>query len=240
MLGLVAGLLDYSAGVGFGVAAAPILVAVMGEDPRTAAMGVSLAQLVSAVPLLLQHRRKRNIEWSSDKKAIVALIGIGGTAGSIAGVALASSMAQDSIKLVFSLALIAILPVIWLDRGGSRAQDAIGNARLVTLAAGTIAGLEKAFTGGGFSPLLVAAQRLSGIGLKEAIALAPAAKMLPLLVISLGYLKTGYGDPAVALYLATGSIVSALVSPGILRTLNPLLVKGAITAAIVYAVARTL
>ncbi|MCE4613829.1 MAG: sulfite exporter TauE/SafE family protein [Desulfurococcales archaeon] len=237
LLGLIAGILDYSAGVGFGIAAAPILVAVMGEDPRSAAMGVSLAQLASAIPVLLQHGRKRNIEWSTEKKGIVALIGIGGVLGSATGVALASSMGHDAVRTVFALALVVILPVIWVEpRGGGATR----RGSLVPLVAGVFAGVEKAFTGGGFSPLLVAAQRLSGIGLKEAIALAPAAKMLPLAIISLGYAVSGYGNLLLALYLALGSIASAIVSPGILRAVSPSIVKAAITLTILYAVARTL
>lgn len=238
LVGLVAGILDYSAGVGFGVAAAPILVAVMGVDPRVAAMSVSLAQLASTAPLLLQHRRKRNIEWSSEKKVIVALIGVGGVLGSLAGVALASSMSRDAVRKAFAFALIAILPVIWANprEGGGSKKD----RRVVPLVAGALAGIEKAFTGGGFSPLLVAAQRVSGVRLKEAIALAPAAKMLPLAVISGGYAVSGYGDPALTLYLALGSIASAIISPVILKSLSPPLVRAAITLAIAYAVARTL
>jgi hypothetical protein len=42
-----------------------------------------------------------------------------------------------------------------------------------------------------------------------------------------------------ALYLAVGSIASALVSPGILRALNPVVVMSAITVVIVYAVLRS-
>ena len=50
IVGVLAGLADYWLGIGFGLIASPVLVVLLGYDPRSVAGSVAIAQVVAITP----------------------------------------------------------------------------------------------------------------------------------------------------------------------------------------------
>lgn len=105
VLGLTAGTLASTLGVGGGIIYIPALVALFGFS-QIEAQGTSLAIILpTAILSTIVHARAKRIEWK-----VAALVGIIGVPFAILGAKTALAMDQDLLQRVFAvvLAIVAV------------------------------------------------------------------------------------------------------------------------------------
>lgn len=227
LAGLVAGLADYGLGVGFGLAASLVLVVLYGEDPRAVAAAAAAAQLLAALPAVAVHMRAGNIAQGAldGAKRTLAVLSASSTLAALAAATLATRLTGRQAQLAYALALATLIPPLLLlarhsDRDDTKPPSPLGTAATAA-ALGALAGLDKAVLGGGYSILIVAAQLAAGTDLRSAIALAPAAKLLPFTVVAASYTLAGYMEPASVLALVLGALASLPAAARLLHRARP-------------------
>ena len=113
-LGFAAGILAGMFGVGGGVLFVPTLALVLGLTQ----LGAQATSLAAMIPVVLlgawrQHR------YGNLRLAHAVVIGIASAAGVAAGVALAQSLADDTLRRLFALLLAATAVQLVLSERGS-------------------------------------------------------------------------------------------------------------------------
>lgn len=100
-LGLAAGVLAATLGVGGGVVYVPALVALF-SFPQHEAQGTSLAVILPTTAVAaLVHARAGRIEWR-----LAVMVGIGGVVGGVAGAASALSLDDAVLRRLFAVFLV--------------------------------------------------------------------------------------------------------------------------------------
>ncbi len=224
VVGFVAGLLDYSAGVGFGLVASVMLVSLSGADPRIAASVTSLVQIVNAIPVTLNHYYKGNISISRYYIIISLIITFTSSIGALLALLYYIHLPLIIVKHLFVATIIFITILSWLSYITSSNRGAAGISprwgRVIAALGGFVAGVEKAVSGGGFSVVLVLIQRAAGIDIRSAIAGLPIVKLIPFSLISLFYISSGFFDLTMFASLLAGGLASALLAPKLLKRID--------------------
>ena len=103
ILGLVAGALAASLGIGGGIIFVPVLVSVFGFT-QLSAQGTSLAIIVpTAIIATYRHATAGRVDWKT-----AGITGAAGVIGALAGSQLAYSLDEQVLRRVFALVLIAL------------------------------------------------------------------------------------------------------------------------------------
>jgi len=102
-LGLFAGTLAATLGVGGGIIFVPILVSVFGFA-QLDAQGTSLAIIVpTAIVGMITHAKAGRVNWP-----VVAVVGAGGVFAAFGGAMLAQSMQEDLLRRIFAIVLVLL------------------------------------------------------------------------------------------------------------------------------------
>jgi uncharacterized membrane protein YfcA len=113
-LGLAAGVLSGMFGVGGGVLFVPTLALVLGLTQ----LGAQATSLAAMIPVVLlgawRQHRYGNLRW---RHAVV--VGVASVVGVAAGVAVAHSLADETLRRLFALLLIATAAQLALSERGS-------------------------------------------------------------------------------------------------------------------------
>jgi uncharacterized membrane protein YfcA len=114
VLGLAAGVLSGMFGVGGGVLFVPTLVLVLGLTQ----LGAQATSLAAMIPVVLlgawRQHRYGNLDW---RHALA--VGAASVAGVAGGVALAESLADDTLRRLFALLLLATAAQLVLSERAS-------------------------------------------------------------------------------------------------------------------------
>ena len=103
ILGLVAGALAASLGIGGGIIFVPVLVSVFGFT-QLAAQGTSLAIIVpTAIIATYRHARAGRVDWKA-----AGITGAAGVIGALVGSQLAYSLDEQVLRRVFAVVLAAL------------------------------------------------------------------------------------------------------------------------------------
>jgi len=179
---------DSTLGMGYGTALTPILF-LFGLVPAEVVPAVLLSELATDVAGVFLHHRAGNVNFrlgSQDLK-IGFVIGIVSAAGAIAGVVASVSLPTQVVKTyIASLVLVmgglmilqrkrGILPFSWRRLAG-------------LLGVGSVASFNKGISGGGYGPLMMPSQIVSGVGPKNAVGITSLAEAFTCLVGVVSYL----------------------------------------------------
>ncbi|MEB3780743.1 MAG: sulfite exporter TauE/SafE family protein [Desulfurococcales archaeon] len=216
---------DYSAGLGYGLVAAVIVVSLADVDPRVMAGMTSLVQVLLAYPVVVQHARRGNIVIDKRYLRTAFIISISSSLGALVSMRYAITASRETIEGVFAIIIIVLLVISWLRKlvnreAGREVVEESWKAGAASSIAGFIAGVEKGISGGGFSIMLVLVQRLAGIDIKSAIAGLPVVKMIPFTIIGLGYIVFGFFNLELLISLFVGGLLSSLIAPRILGSID--------------------
>ncbi len=103
LLGVFAGSLAATLGVGGGIIFVPVLVSVFSFS-QLDAQGTSLAIIVpTAIVGAITHARAGRVNWT-----VVAVVGTGGILGALAGATLAQTLDEAVLRRVFAIVLIIL------------------------------------------------------------------------------------------------------------------------------------
>ncbi|MGH3441007.1 MAG: TSUP family transporter [Nitriliruptorales bacterium] len=222
-------LMDASAGMGFGTALAPLLIA-LGYEPLQVVPVLLIAQSLAGLISGAVHHELRNVNFSfrpasaaTRVAALLAGVGIVSSVVAVLVVYLAIEMSAAFITtyvaiLIFGMAAVYLLQ-LWVARR-RRTVTRYPRPRLLVVFA-AIAGVNKGIGGGGYGPVVALGQMISGIYSKSAVAIVVLAEGLVSAVGALTYVAltaAGVGLDLVLLpSVLAGGLLGAVAAPYLVR-----------------------
>ncbi len=186
-LAFISEYLDSGLGMGYGTALTPLLI-IIGFEPLKVIPAVLISQLFTDIAACISHHKLKNVDFkigSNDFKAAL-LLGMLGAVGVTIAVVIAVKIPKNILTIyIGSLVLIMGLLVIYTINKPLR----FSWQRL--LAVGLLASFNKGISGGGYGPLVMGGQLVSGLEVKNAVGITAFAEAITCLVGFIIYLVTG-------------------------------------------------
>jgi len=221
--------MDSSLGMGYGTILAPILL-LMGYEPLQIVPAILMSEFVTGFSAAFFHHSLNNVDFrrgSRDTKVALAL-SVFSAIGVIIAVFLAVKLPLKVLKIWIGLIIIimGIIILAMLNRVPRFTWRKI-------LVLGSIASFNKGISGGGYGPLVMGGQILSGIGVKNAVGITSLAESVTCFVGILMYffLKSKV-DWTLAPWLMAGAILSVPFAAHTLKAIPEKKVKFIVAIAI--------
>lgn len=187
VVAFIAEFLDSSLGMGYGTILAPILI-IMGYSPLSVIPAILISQLVTDVTACICHHNCCNVDFriSSGDFKTASLLGLISSAGVVISAILASKIPQQMIAffigvVVFSIGALIIFSV----------YRKIHFSWPKIIGVSFLAAFNKGISGGGYGPLVMGGQILSGVNAKNAVGITAFAEAATCLVGFMAYLIIG-------------------------------------------------
>lgn len=220
--------MDSAAGMGFGTALAPLLLA-MGYDPLTVVPALLISEAATGLVSAAVHHEFRNVRFSLRNSLnestrlmlLIAGLGVFAVVASIVLVYLAIGLPDSVIKTYVALLVLLMAVVAVARRFRRRSPGTYKPRRMIGFAA--LAGFNKGIGGGGYGPVVTLGAVSSGVYEKSAAAITSLAEAL----VSIAGMATFFAisaagvelDFALLPSLLTGSLLAAVLSPYLVRIL---------------------
>ena len=232
--GFIAALLDYSFAAGFGLIASLVLSGILGYDPRSVAGAAALAQIISALPVLAIHHRLGNISSKAgETRHALALFAFSSLLAALGFSVIAAKLPRGVVVSSYSVLLLALAAILYRDMHSDEEDPLPTSISWLSALYGVLAGAYKALIGGGYSAIVVLAQRRLGLDLRSAIAVTPLVKLPAFVLVVLVYTLSGHLDPLAALMLTLGALAAAPLAAHLLRKTRTTITQRLLVAVIV-------
>jgi len=206
LLALGAEYVDSTLGMGYGTTLTPLILLVFGFDPLVVVPAVLISELSTGIAGAISHREAGNLDLS--RKSVHLKIGIVLGACSMVGAVIAVAVAINISKTALTLFIGSIVFLVGLVIVLAKNRTfRFSWGKIFGL--GLIASFNKALSGGGYGPLVMGGQLLSGVPGKPAIGITSLAEGLTCLVGVILFIIAGkFTDLSLALALSIGAICS--------------------------------
>jgi len=205
LLALVCEFVDSTLGMGYGTTLTPLLL-LLGFDPLQVVPAVLVSELITGLAGAISHNEAGNLDLKKGSMhlKIAVVLGLCSMVGAVIGVNLAVNISKDTLKLIIGIIVLGVGIVILLTRGKN-----FKFSWKKILALGLVASFNKALSGGGYGPLVMGGQLVSGVEGKPAIGITSLAEGLTCLVGVILFIIAGeFTDLSLAVALALGAICS--------------------------------
>jgi len=204
--------LDSGLGMGYGTALAPVLI-IMGYHPLKVVPAILVSQLITDIAACTFHHNLRNVNLkikSPDFK-IASLLGIVSSLGVIMSVIIALKVPRWLLTLYIGLLVLAmgVLILITISRPMRFSWRKI-------MGISFLAAFNKGISGGGYGPLVMGGQMLSGVCPKNAVGITAFAEAITCFVGFIIYLTLGksidWKLTGLLIVCATGAVPFAAIT----------------------------
>ncbi len=179
--------LDATLGMGYGTALSPILI-LLGFDPLKVVPAILISQFITDITACLLHHKKNNVDLrirSGDFKTAI-LLGIISSIGVIISVVLALKMPKWLLTLYIGTIVTMMGVLILLTT-----KKVLKFSWKKILGLSFIAAFNKGISGGGYGPIIMGGQILSGINTKNAVGITAFAEAITCLIGFICYVMLG-------------------------------------------------
>lgn len=187
LVAFVSEYLDSGLGMGYGTALAPILV-ILGYDPLRVVPAILISQLVTDIAACIFHHNCSNVDFKFNTKdfKIAAILGLISSVGVIVSVILAFKIPKWLLMLYIGLLVtgMGLLILITVKR------KMLFSWRKI-MGISFLAAFNKGMAGGGYGPLVMGGQILSGVTARNAVGITAFAEAVTCLVGFIAYLIMG-------------------------------------------------
>lgn len=237
LLALACEFVDATIGMGYGTTLTPILI-VLGYPVSMIVPAALLSQLLANISAAFFHHKTGNFDFWNDHQTrnTGLLMGGVGLVVSIVAMQVALQLPDRYLRTAITVMVIGIGLFMLL---GSRLKLRF-RMRNVGILAG-LAAFNKAFSGGGFGPLVCGGQVLVGLPVRSAVASTAVAEAIVCTAAVASYYASGNSIPLFLLLpLLAGALLSTPLSALTLRRLPQGLVKRLMAIAILLLAAYAL
>ena len=187
ILAFISEYLDSGLGMGYGTALAPILI-ILGYAPLKVVPAILISQLVTDIAACIAHHSMCNVDFrfkSPDFKTAFTL-GILSSVGVIVSVIIALKIPKWILTLYIGLLVtsMGLLILATINRPMKFSWDKITGISF-------LAAFNKGISGGGYGPLVMGGQMLSGICSKNAVGITAFAEAITCFIGFVLYLILG-------------------------------------------------
>lgn len=204
-------IIDSSLGMMFGTILSPLLIG-LNFDPYFVIPAILISQAVGGAVATFRHNHFKNGDFSkgSEDTKFVIIVSILGILGVILGVWFGKSISKDILRVYISI-LCILMGVMVV----SKIRFKFGWKTMFGV--GFLSSFNKAFSGGGFGPIVTSSQVILGRKAKNAISSTDFAEV-PICVGAFILWTLAKGLPNVGMTLAAivGSALGAYVGPKLL------------------------
>jgi len=216
-LALMLEFVDSTLGMGYGTTLTPVLL-LMGFEPLQIVPAVLLSELVTGFFAAGLHHSVGNVDFrkQSPQLKIALLLGVLSALGAVIAVVAALSLPPLYVKVYIGLLVVVMGVVILWKRNH---KTSFSWKRISAL--GMLASFNKGISGGGYGPLMVTGQVLSGVKGKHAVAITSLAEGFTCLVaVGVYVLSDTIIDWSLAPFLIIGAVFSAPLSAHTLKRMD--------------------
>ncbi len=179
--------LDSGLGMGYGTALAPILI-LLGYHPLKVVPAILISQLVTDIAACISHHRLSNVNLkiNSQDFKIAFILGIISSVGVILSVSIALKIPKWLLTLYIGLLVLSmgILILVTIKKPMRFSWRKI-------MGISFLAAFNKGISGGGYGPLVMGGQMLSGVCAKNAVGITAFAEAVTCFIGSIFYLILG-------------------------------------------------
>ncbi|MFH0739390.1 MAG: sulfite exporter TauE/SafE family protein [Candidatus Omnitrophota bacterium] len=187
LLAFISEYLDSGLGMGYGTALSPILI-LLGYNPLRVVPAILISQFLTDIAACIFHHNCRNVNLkidSSDFK-VALILGLISSIGAIISVALAIKIPKHVLSVYIGL-LVFVMGVLILIT--IKKPMHFSWRRLMGIS--FLAAFNKGISGGGYGPLVMGGQMLSGVCSKNAVGITAFAEAITCLVGFVCYILFG-------------------------------------------------
>ncbi len=205
LLSFACGYVDASLGMGYGSTLTPLLL-VLGFRPMEVIPAIIASQLTGGAVGSLAHHYIGNVDLHPGRRSFKVAVVLAATslAGTIFGVLLASRLPEIYLQVWVGV-LVCGIGVATIALYGRHFN--FSWKRIITL--GVFAAFNKGTTGGGYGPVIMGGQLLSGVASKDAVGITTFAETLTCVVGTVAYVLAA---PDARWHLAPFLIAGALAA----------------------------
>ncbi len=230
LLALACEFMDATIGMGYGTTLTPVLL-ILGYDVKRVVAAALLSQLLANIAAVVFHHRSGNVDFWEDHRARNAGLIMGGVGLIVAFVTMLLAVNVKAAYLRVGVTIMVIAIGIFMLV--ARRLEISFRMRNVGILAG-IAAFNKAFSGGGYGPLVAGGQVLVGMPVRTAVATTAIAEAIVCIAAVTGFYVSGRTIPLFLLVpLCCGALLSTPLSAVTLRRLPAQLVKRLMGLAII-------
>jgi uncharacterized membrane protein YfcA len=177
-IAFVSEFLDSSLGMGYGTALAPIMI-LLGFDPLKVVPAILISQLVTDIAACFCHHHCCNVDlkFNSADFKVALLLGIVSCAGVILAVILALKIPKWILTLYIGI-LVTTMGLLIFTTANKTFK--LSWRKIVGIS--FLAAFNKGISGGGYGPLVMGGQILSGVKAKNAVGITAFAEAMTCLV----------------------------------------------------------
>jgi uncharacterized membrane protein YfcA len=204
-LAFVCEFIDSSLGMGYGTSLTPILL-LLGYHPLQVVPAVLFSEFVTGITAAFFHHSLRNVDFRAQSKdtRVAAVLSAFAVVGTAASVLVAIRLPPQILKTWIGLIVIAMGIAIL---AAHNRQPKFSWGRITVL--GTLASFNKGMSGGGYGPVVMGGQILSGIGVKNAVGITSLSESVTCLVgIIMYFALKSSADWVLAPWLMAGAVLS--------------------------------
>ena len=204
--------LDSGLGMGYGTALAPILI-IAGFHPIRVVPAILISQLITDIAACISHHKLHNVnlEIKSKDFRIALILGMISSAGVILSVSIALKIPKWLLTLYIGLLVLSmgILILVTIKKPMQFSWRKI-------MAISFLAAFNKGISGGGYGPLVMGGQMLSGVCAKNAVGITAFAEAVTCFVGFMLYLIMGksidWKLTGLLIICATGAVPIAAIT----------------------------
>ncbi len=209
--------LDSGLGMGYGTALAPILI-IMGYPPLSVIPAVLISQLVTDIVACISHHNLANVDlkFNSADFKVASLLGLVSSAGVIISVNIAVRIPKWLLTLYIGLLVLAmgVLILVTIKKSLRFSWRKITGISF-------LAAFNKGISGGGYGPLVMGGQMLSGVCAKNAVGITAFAEAVTCMVGIITYLILGRAiDWKLTLLLLVFAVPAVPLAAFTVRSIN--------------------
>ena len=179
--------LDSGLGMGYGTALAPILI-ILGYQPLRVVPAILISQLITDIAACIVHHNLSNVDLTLRSKdfKIALTLGLVSSLGVIVAVAVALKIPKWALTLYIGL-LVFTMGIVIL----STARKPLRFSWKKLAGFSFLASFNKGISGGGYGPLVMGGQMLSGVDAKNAVGITAFSEAVTCFVGFCCYLIMG-------------------------------------------------
>lgn len=207
-------LIDSSLGMGYGTSLTPILL-LMGFEPTQIVPAILLSEFVTGFNSAVFHHSTQNVNLkpSTNEGKVAIILALISTIGTVTAVIVALSLPSRTVKVIIGVILVSMSIIIFLTR---KRAPKFSWKKIGFL--GLVASFNKGISGGGYGPLVMGGQVLSGIKAKSAVGITSLAESATCFIGIISYLiLDGKVDWSLAPWLMAGAVMSVPFSVYIVK-----------------------
>ena len=215
-LALVCEFIDSTFGMGYGTTLTPILL-LLGFEPLQVVPAVLLSEFVTGILAASYHHSLENVNFSRNSidRKVAAVLSSCAVVGAVASVMVAVRISPFVLK-VWIGSVVLVMGIVMLAT--LRKRPRFSWAGIVGI--GALASFNKGMSGGGYGPLVMGGQVLSGIGVKNAVGITSLSEGLTSLVGVIAYFALARDmDWIVAPWIMAGAVLSVPLCAHVLKRL---------------------